>query len=234
MFAGNPYIDGVLVKQFISRTESRHKNYVYVTFAKLAVQIMNCVAVLPLRRGFIHVCGNNIYAYYIKRREMHNFRIYFLIRPLCSRGLCIDLNKVFKGLPGQGLTTEARAKVKAKSMCKKVNTLKLCDVLPIETSHAIPPKSKPNRTEPELELELEPPPHPIHSTMKSKWMMGEMKMEFLMSCCRGERPNEQWREDKTAGTRARGLETRAGPDWSVGLKRHGRALGAATYNIFNF
>lgn len=64
------------------------------------------------------------------------------------------------------------AKAPSKSMCKKVNTC-----LGPSARPACP--YNPIQSRPALQLQSAA----IHSTMKSEWMMGEMKMEFLMSCC---------------------------------------------------
>jgi len=83
---------------------------------------------------------------------------------------------------------KAKVKVPSKSMCKKVNTLELCDAQLATPRQPIPSNSDQSDQNPTAAR----PPSAIHSTMKSKWMMGEMKMEFLMSCCRGKGQTSCW------------------------------------------
>lgn len=88
----------------------------------------------------------------------------------------------------------------------KANTLKLCtdsngnnNELPPRPLETLRLLRAPAFTHPlSLPLSLSPlvATPTTHSTMKSKWMMGEMKMEFLMSWRSQQRPNElrkQWR-----------------------------------------
>lgn len=89
----------------------------------------------------------------------------------------------------------------------KANTLKLCTDSGNGNNNELPPRPLETlrllRAPAFTHSPLFPPSlSPLvatptaHSTMKSKWMMGEMKMEFLMSWRSQQRPNElrkQWR-----------------------------------------